>query len=183
MRLFNFSLAITLFSAAAPVANALLGDIRIPPELIPEKCQPIVQLACKEGAFFDQWLKDHVCQDYKVSFSQVEPYMDKVVKKCLQYVWKKFEPPLALDNGVWSFYKWLKKECIMDPKWGIVNHPNLCDIKEDDQKFFNIVNTCIIPKVAAKYLINIPKSDERAKAHCHKGEDAVREILANTRCK
>jgi len=183
MRLFNFSLAVTLFSAATPVVNASLGDIRLPPETIPEKCRPTIQLAYKEGVMFDKWLKNHVCRDYKVSFAHVTPYIDRVAARYLNYIWARVNPPLDLHRDVWPFYRELKQECIMNPKWGVVDNPNFCDIKSGDEKLTNMVNTCIIPKVAAKYIIKVPEFGDWAKDNCQKGEPVVRDILVNTRCK
>lgn len=183
MRLFNFAVAVTIFSAAAPVANALFGSIKLPPELIPEKCKPTMQIAHEQGVMFDKWLIENVCRDHKVSFAQVKDDIDRVVMRYLKYVWKRVNPPLDLNKEVWPFYQTLKKECIMQPQWGVVNHPNFCAIKDGDSKVTKMVNQCIIPKVVFKYMPSVPTFGDWAANNCHKGEAIVKDVLVDTKGK
>lgn len=184
MRLSNFTAAVTIiFSVAAPVANAFFGDIKLPPELIPDECRPTFQIAHEQGVMFDKWLMDNVCRDYKVSYAQVKDNIDRVVMRYLKYVWARVNPPVDLEKEVWPFYRELKKECIMQPQWGVVNNPDFCGIKNGDRKLTEMVNHCIIPKVAAKYTLRIATLSEWVAKNCHKLEAIVREVLVNTKGK
>lgn len=184
MRLFNFAMAVTALSAVMPVANAFFSPIRIPKEMVPEKCRGTIEKAQEEGTNFDNWLRTNVCRPgHKVPFAQVRNLIDPVVERYLEFLWKRLSPPLDLKAEVLPFYKTIKRECIMGKQWGVVNHPDLCLAYAGDKKLSNMVNSCIIPKVVANYMFRSSEFSEWAKTNCEKWEPLIGEILVDTKCK
>lgn len=178
MRLFNIALAITALSTVTPVSNALY------PEEIPQECRHASKIAQEDGMYFNYWLKTNICRrDFKVSFDQVKDYIDPVVHRYLSFVWSQLNPPLSLEEDVLPFYQSIKNDCVLNPEWGVIDIQNFCDISNKDERLSNIVNKCIIPKVAMRYISQLPELIDWAKKHCIEERDLIEDILIKTRCK
>lgn len=134
--------------------------------------------------YFDYWLKTNICRrDFKVSFDQVKDYIDPVVHRYLSFVWSQLNPPLSLEEDVLPFYQSIKKDCVLNPEWGVIDIQNFCDISNKDERLSNMVNKCIIPKVAMRYISQLPELIDWAKKHCIEERDLIQDILIKTRCK
>lgn len=183
MRLPSLALIATVLFIAASTVDALSGvGINIATESVLEQCRPTMELAEKQSHWAYEWFTNHYCRSHTLPFRLVKNDIDPVVKRVLKWTWKRLDPPLSLENEVLPFYEQIKKECILDPQWGVVNHPDFCLIKSGDRKLSNMVNGCILPRVVNRYMPRLPELEGWAKTTCAKGETeaAVKGFLVNT---
>ena len=80
-----------------------------------------MEVAQKEGKQFCDYIVDNYCsakpKPFELSYSMIKDYIDPVVADLLTWTWDWVNPPIPLQEAL-SFYKELKRECILRPELG-----------------------------------------------------------------
>lgn len=138
---------------------------------VPEKCKPIFQKAQVEGDNFLTYMKIFLCDqascEKNFTFDKItESDIDSITNKVLHWAWKIVNPPLSLKDDVLPFYKEIKENCFKSNtqfrNLFTSDTRHVCKTEKDDKLLTDIVNNCVIPKVAHK-----PCSDKGSEVWLH----------------